>query len=35
MRERALNLGGDLDIVSEHGCGTQIYVSVPVPGWGS
>ncbi len=30
MRERALNLGGSLDIVSDYGCGTQIYVTVPV-----
>ncbi len=30
MRERALNLGGSLDIVSDYGCGTQIYVVIPV-----
>lgn len=30
MRERALNLGGALDIVSDYGCGTQIYVVIPV-----
>ncbi len=30
MRERALNLGGSLDIVSEPGCGTQVYATVPV-----
>jgi len=35
MRERALNLGGALEIVSEHGCGTQIYVFVPIAGWAS
>jgi ligand-binding sensor domain-containing protein/two-component sensor histidine kinase len=31
MRERAQRLGGELDLVSEPGAGTQVEVSIPLP----
>jgi PAS domain S-box-containing protein len=31
MRERAIGMGGALDIVSAPGCGTQVHARIPIP----